>query len=88
MKDRLDRSIAGPGREPNELLCYRMAILGLDRKTIERSDGATFDKLSQRCAGCDFPDACAIDLTQDPSSPVWEAYCPNSGLLNVLTETL
>lgn len=84
MKDRLDRSIAKPARPHNELLCSRMAKLGLDRRTIERGDRATFDRLQRRCAGCEFPDACAVDLRHDPSNPVWEAYCPNSALLTML----
>lgn len=85
MKDRLDRSMARPGRQPNALLCSRMAKLGLDRNAIERSDRAMFDKLKRRCAGCEFPDACAVDLRHDPSNPVWEAYCPNSALLTLLS---
>jgi hypothetical protein len=29
-------------------------------------------------------EACAIDLRDDPNGAIWEAYCPNSDVLNVL----
>jgi hypothetical protein len=87
MTVRLDRSIATPatGRKHPELLCGRMAMLGIDRGAIEQADSQMFDKLEQRCAGCEYPQACALDLEHDPTNPVWEAYCPNSALLTVLT---
>jgi len=73
--------------EYNDLLCCRMAMLGLDLDAIERSDGETFDQIQRQCTSCSFREACAVDLERDPNNPVWEAYCPNSGTLNALTET-
>ena len=64
-----------------ELLCCRMATLGLDCDAVARNDRDLFATLKQRCGECEFPDGCAHDLSDDPSSPVWEAYCPNSALL-------
>jgi hypothetical protein len=29
-------------------------------------------------------EACAIDLLHDPNGLIWEAYCPNSEVLNAL----
>lgn len=87
MKDRLDCSNLRhtAGRKNKDLLCCRMAKLGLDCGVIEHADRQVFDELKQRCAGCEFPDACADDLREDPSNPVWEAYCPNSARLTALT---
>ncbi len=73
------------GAAGNRLLCCRMALVGLDCEAIARTDRDMFDRLRQRCAGCEFPEACADDLRADPSSPVWEAYCPNSAQLIALT---
>ncbi len=77
------RDKAGSARKG--LLCCRMALVGLDCETVARTDREMFDALRKRCAGCEFPDACADDLRDDPSSPVWEAYCPNSAQLIALS---
>jgi hypothetical protein len=61
-----------------------MAALGLDREDVARADQALFERLRQRCAQCEFPEACGADLREDPSNPVWEAYCPNSPALTRL----
>ena len=88
MKVRRPLGIRTIDRDHKELLCGRMALLGLDRDAVTRADITLFARLKQRCDGCEFPTACAVDLRYDPSGQVWEAYCPNSSLLNGLTETL
>lgn len=86
MKVHPDRPILGysTGCEQDDLLFWRMATLGLDLDIIERGDSKVFNVLKQRCAKCNFQPACEIDLRRDPNNPVWEAYCPNSTVLNEL----
>jgi len=88
MPIRNDRSTGEPTiHNEHDLLYCRMLMLGLDLYAIEVADSETFDKIKQRCTSCGFREACAIDLKRDPSSPVWETYCPNSETLYALTET-
>jgi hypothetical protein len=68
-----------------DLLYCRMAMLGLDLQATACGDRGTFDKMQQRCKSCGFWAACAVDLKRDPSASVWEAYCPNSPMLNALS---
>jgi hypothetical protein len=63
-----------------------MAMLGLDPQAVKRGYSKMFDKLKQQCTSCSSWEACAVDLKRDPTNPVWEAYCPNAGVLNVLVE--
>jgi hypothetical protein len=72
-----------PG-ESEDLLECRMTILGLDIDAIERDYGETLDRIKQRCTSCRVRAPCALELKRDPSSRVWEAYCPNSVTLNAL----
>jgi uncharacterized protein DUF6455 len=81
-----DRPVAG--QSANDLLHGRIAVLGLDLDAIEIGDCDTFNTLNQRCARCDRHETCAIDFRRDPNDPVWETYCPNSALLNALTEKI
>ena len=84
--ERLRHEPTAPG-EPDELLCCRMGMLGLDPSVIDCGDGEAFDQIKRRCTGCEFRDACAVDLKRDPNNPVWESYCPNSAALNALAGT-
>jgi len=68
----------------DELLRSRAKILGLDIDAVERDFKEVFDKVKQNCPRCSDRDPCAIDLKRDPNSLIWEAYCPNSEVLNVL----
>ena len=86
------RSIGNPAMpdEVDELLRSRMKILGLDVDAIGRDFHKVFDKVRKNCPRCGDREACVIDLRNDPNAQIWEAYCPNSEVLNVLvalTET-
>ena len=48
--------------------------------------GYVFEELNRRCFNCSFQEACAVDLRRDPTSPVWETYCPNAAILAELAE--
>jgi hypothetical protein len=65
------------------LKCW-MAVLGLDFDAIERDYTETFDKIKRECVSCRVRVPCALDLKRDPNNLVWEAYCPNAGVLNAL----
>jgi hypothetical protein len=58
--------------------------MGLDFETIDRDSSESMEKIKRRCASCCHRAACAMDLNRYPKNLVWEAYCPNSGLLNAL----
>jgi len=66
------------------LLRSRLKILGLDVDAIGRDFHDVFDKVKKNCPRCGDREACAIDLRQDPNALIWEAYCPNSEVLNAL----
>ncbi|MGO9771043.1 MAG: hypothetical protein ACLPSW_16150 [Roseiarcus sp.] len=68
----------------DDLLQCRLTIMGLDFDTIERDNSETMEKIERRCLSCRRRVACAMDLKRYPKNLVWEAYCPNSGLLNAL----
>ena len=70
----------------DDLLDCRMAMLGLDLSALEGYDGAMFEAIRQRCASCNFREACELDLKRDPNDPVWETYCPNTSTLIALPE--
>ncbi len=52
---------------------------------IESRGGEMFATVKQRCASCDFPEVCELDLRRDPNHPIWETYCPNAATLIALT---
>ena len=85
-----DRSTGKPATcdERDDLLSFRMAMLGLDPHAIGWRYAETFDKMKRHCASCSLREACAVDLKRDPNNQVWEAYCPNSGALNALVRSL
>jgi hypothetical protein len=88
LRDEIERLRYDPTtpNEPDELLCCRMAMLGLDPSVIEAGDPEAFATIKRRCKRCEFREACTADLKRDPNNPVWESYCPNSGALNTLSE--
>ena len=81
-----DHSIGRPTTpaEVDHLLRGRMKILGLDVDAIGREFREVFDKVQKNCPGCSDRGACALDLKCDPNTQMWEAYCPNSDVLNAL----
>ena len=81
-----DPSIGKPTTpdEVDDLLRGRMKILGLDVDAMARDLPEVFDKIRRNCPSCGDQEACALDLKRDPNTLVWEAYCPNSGVLNAL----
>ena len=81
-----DHSMGKPATpdEVDELLRGRMKILGLDVDVTEREFHEVFDKIKRNCPRCSDREPCALDLKRDPSTLVWEAYCPNSEVLNAL----
>ena len=89
LRDQIERLRHEPTTpsEPDELLCCRMAMLGLDPYAIECGDLKAFNQIKRSCKRREFREACAIDLKRDPNNPVWESYCPNSAALNTLSET-
>jgi hypothetical protein len=70
--------------EIDDLLRDRMKILGLDVAAIGRDHREAFDRIKRNCMSCSGREGCAFDLKRDPNSLMWEAYCPNSNVLNVL----
>ncbi len=68
----------------DDLLRGRLKILGLDVDALARDLPEVFDKIRSNCPSCGDREACALDLKRDPNTLVWEAYCPNSGVLNAL----
>jgi hypothetical protein len=65
-------------------LARRMAALGLDLAMVARGEPDAFRDLRNLCAKCRSVDRCERDLLSDPAGPM--RYCPNSGLLNFLTD--
>ena len=80
------RSIGNPAvpYDVDELLRRRVKILGLDVDAIGRNFPEVFDKVRKNCPRCGDREVCAIDLRRDPNGLIWEAYCPNSEVLNAL----
>jgi hypothetical protein len=70
--------------EVDDLLRARRKILGLDVDAIGREFRGVFDKIKKNCPSCSDREPCALDLKRDANTLMWEAYCPNSDVLNVL----
>jgi hypothetical protein len=70
--------------EVDDLLRGRMNILGLDADAIGREFREVFVKIKTNCSSCSEREPCALELKRDPNTVMWEAYCPNSAVLNAL----
>ena len=81
--DRSSRESRTPDKA-DDLLCCRMAMLGLDLHAIESQDSETINEIRRRCEDCEDREACEVDLKRDPTNPVWAAYCPNARTFNSL----
>ena len=80
-----DHSIGKPTTpEVDDLLRGRMETLGLDVDAIGHEFREVFDKIKRNCPSCSDREPCALDLKRDPNTQMWEAYCPNSDVLNAL----
>jgi hypothetical protein len=79
-------SVAEERRMRPLLLPRRMAALELYRAAVARSESGACRDLQARCARCECYERCERDLRCDADNPAWKAFCPNSGLLNALTE--
>jgi hypothetical protein len=83
----VDSGSIGNGAPPDvvdDLLRGRMKILGLDVGGIGRDFRELFETVRKNCPLCGDREACVIDLRHDPNALIWEAYCPNSQVLNAL----
>jgi hypothetical protein len=78
------RTRAVTSDEVDVLLRGRMKILGLDVDAVAREFSEVFDRIRKNCPRCEDREPCAIDLRHDPNAMIWEAYCPNSDVLNTL----
>ena len=86
MQDQHDRSADSSASADldDELLRCRMVIVGLFSGAVERDDRATYEDLRRNCLACGDRAPCEADLRGDPTSPVWQRYCPNAAKLNAL----
>ncbi len=74
---------------PSDLLGRRLNALCLDFDAIERSCEREWSEgIKRRCLRCGFTTTCEADLRRDPTSLVWESYCPNAVKLIALTRLL
>ncbi len=71
-------------QDADPLLKSRMLVLGLDVDAIGRDYPEVFEKIRRNCPSCGDRESCALDLKREPSSSTWEAYCPNSDVLNAI----
>ena len=70
------------------LLEARLALLGLEAGELTRSCPLVFERLRDRCSGCESPDQCARDLADalvQEDSQEWRDYCRNAGKLRMLS---
>jgi len=70
------------------LLEARLALLGLEAGELTRSCPLVFERLRDRCSGCESPDQCARDLADalvEEDSQEWRDYCRNAGTLRMLS---
>ena len=69
---------------PLVLLKRRLDNLHLTEEEIAAISKDLLADLKRTCALCESKERCADDFAEDPSTPGWESYCPNSGTLRLL----
>jgi hypothetical protein len=69
-----------------DLLLRRLSALGLSPSALAQTELKILQDLQRRCACCEHHDRCTIDLFRQAVDCSWVNYCPNSVMLNALTE--
>jgi hypothetical protein len=65
-------------------LARRLALQGLDRRQLRRTDAARLEQLATRCTGCTHHARCETDLDLNPGDQAWKRYCPNTKEIEAL----
>jgi hypothetical protein len=76
--------LAGRWPDPLDLLSQRMVELKLDTAEVARVEPQVIRDLQRTCALCASKRRCRHDLTDNPSDPAWQDYCPNAMTLSAL----
>jgi len=74
--------------EHRRLFEARLSSLDLEADELTRSYPLLFERLRERCSGCESPEQCARDLAADlveEGSQEWRDYCRNAGTLRMLS---
>lgn len=71
-------------QDVDHLLRDRLKALKVDGDAIGREFPEIFSEIKRKCPLCCDRDACMMDLQTDPSTCVWDAYCPNAEVLHTL----
>jgi hypothetical protein len=82
--DGVDRAAAGTTGA--DLLLRRLSALGFSPAALAQTEPKILHDLERRCACCEHHDRCTIDLSRQAVDRSWVNYCPNSVMLNALTE--
>ena len=77
-------AVAGRGSGPPALLNWRLSMLGIDPKALQKCEPAVARDLARCCALCSSKTRCARDLARRPQNASWRTYCPNEPTLAAL----
>ena len=69
-----------------DLLLRRLSALGLSPEALAQTEPKILADLQRRCACCGQHDGCTIDVSRQAVDRSWVNYCPNSVMLNALSE--
>jgi hypothetical protein len=76
--------LAGKWPDATDLLYWRMNEIKLDRMEITHADAQVMRDLQRVCTVCGSKWRCEHELTNNPSDPAWQKYCPNATTLLAL----